>query len=126
MSVGMSTLAKQVRQLVEHHKKLKRNGNLLFAGWYDKGNTSGDVNLFEIFEQFPDPGIGRLETFLFPSTTDFPLAGSLRLTVTSPSELRTAVAQSDETLAGILASRDKEVVYPENTEWDEAIERLSR
>lgn len=126
MSVGTGTLAKQVKELVEHHKKLRRNGSLLFAGWYDRNNSSGDVNLFEVYESFPDPGIGRLETFLFPSTADFPLTGSLRLTVTSPTELRAAATRNDATLAEILASTDREVIYPEGTDWDEALRRLMR
>ncbi|MDO8588450.1 MAG: hypothetical protein Q7T82_15590 [Armatimonadota bacterium] len=126
MSVDVSTYAKQVRQLVEHHKKLKRNGKLLFAGWYDRENDSGDVNLFEVYEDFPDPGIGKLETFLFPSTADFQIRGSLRLTVTSPSELRDAAARDDSTLASIMNSTNREVIHPRNGNWDREIERLGR
>lgn len=126
MSINTNRLAEQVKQLVMQHKKLERNGKLLFAGWYDRKNDSGDVNLFEVFEEFPDPGVGKLETFLFPSSADFPIAGSLRLTVTSPSELRDAIAQSDATLAQIMESDDKEVIYPADVDWNETIARLAR
>ena len=126
MAVDVSMCAKHVKRLVEQHRKIRRNGKLLFAGWYDKDNDRGDVNLFEVYEDFPDPGLGRLETFMFPSSADFPVKGSLRLTVSSPSELLEAAARSDSTLAAILASADREVIYPKNGNWDSIIKDLSR
>ena len=126
MLVDMNRLDKRVKQLVEHHKKTERNGRLLFAGWYERNNRRGDVNLFEVFEDFPDPGAGKLDSFVFSSSARFPVKGSLRLTITSPSELRAAAAQNDATLSQILQSQDKEVIYPEEAEWDEAIQELIR
>ena len=126
MSVDMITLAEQVRQLVKQHEKLKRNGRFLFAAWHNRNNEAGDVNLFEVYEDFPDPGVGRLETFLFPSSTEFPIIGSLRLTITSPSEMHDAAAHDDATMTQIMSSEDREVIYPENADWDDAFARMRR
>lgn len=118
--------SEQVRRLVDEHKKIKRNGQLLFAGWYDRDNQQGDVNLFEVYADFPDPGLGKLETFMFPSSAEFPMkpGGSLRLTITSPSELHEAASRKDATLASILDSSDTEVVYPKGANWRDTIEEL--
>ena len=124
MSVDISSYAQQVRKLVARHRKLKRNGRLLFAGWFDRSNDEGDVNLFEVYEDFPDPGIGQLETFLFPSNADFPIKGALRLTVTSPSELRDAASRGDSILAAMMASPDREVLYPAKGNWDRLMDRI--
>lgn len=124
MAMYTTMYAEDVKELVEHHRASTRNGRLLFAGWYDRSNEKGDVNLFEVYEDFPDPGIGKLETFLFPSSSKFPIKGSLRLTVTSPSELREAASRNDPTLAQIMTSEDKEVIYPEGGDWNDIIKRL--
>lgn len=126
MSMYTSTYAEHVKELVELHRGSTRNGKLLFAGWYDRSNEKGDVKLLEVYEEFPDPGIGKLETFLFPSSSKFPIKGSLTLTVTSPSELQEAATRNDPTLAGILASSDKEVIYPEGGNWNDVIQGLIR
>ena len=124
MPTDTNALAERIRNLVEKHRSVDRNGKLLFAGWFDRSNLQGDVCLFEVFEQFPDSGIGRLDTYLFPSSQDFPMTGSLRLTVTSPTELREASANSDPTLEAVRSSTDREVIYPESEDWDKFIESL--
>ena len=125
MLVDAKSYVDQVKRLVSHHKRLKRNGKLLFAGWYNKQNERGDVNLFEVYEHFPDPGLGKLETYLFPSTAEFPMKGALRLTVTSPSELKDAMARADNTLNSFLSYADREVIYPAGANWDEKIRELA-
>ncbi|MCX6344665.1 MAG: hypothetical protein NT018_06290 [Armatimonadetes bacterium] len=115
-----------VNRLVDEHKKVTRNGNLLFAGWYDVDNKQGDVCLFEVYEDFPDPGIGKIETYLFPSSREFPIKGSLRLTITSPSELKEAASRDDAILAEITSSVNKRVLFPEDANWDESVEGLTK
>jgi hypothetical protein len=119
MSVDVVSLDEQVRKLIAAHSKQTRNGRLLFAGWYDKNNLEGNVSLFEVYEDFPDPGCGKLETFVFPSTADFPISGKLKLTITSPSELHDAIAGDDITLGQILRMHEKEVIYPSGADWSD-------
>ena len=71
MSVYIDMYRDQIKALVEQHRGIGRNGKLLIALWYDRDNEKGDVNLFEVYEDFPDPGLGKLETFMFPSSAAF-------------------------------------------------------
>ena len=121
VSVDIISLDEQVRKLVAAHSRQTRNGRLLFAGWYDKNNQDGNVSLFEVYEDFPDPGCGKLETFMFPSTADFSISGKLKLTITSPSELHDAIDRDDATLGQILKKDDKEVIYPSGANWSDLL-----
>jgi len=121
MSVSTINLEEQIKRLVAEHAKQYRNGKLLFAGWHDKNNQNGDVSLFEIYESFPDPGYGQLDTYAFPSSPEFPISGMIKLTITSPTELRDAISQKNPTLLHILNSTDKEAIYPDGADWNDFV-----
>jgi len=126
MSVYVDMYHDRVKDLVEKHLSITRNGKLLLAVWYDRDNEKGDVNLFEVYEDFPDPGMGKLETFMFPSSSAFPMKGDLRLTITSPSELREAAERGDTILKSIQESPDLEVIYPEGGDLTTILREMSR
>ena len=99
----------QVEELINSHLERNTDDVLLAAVWYDKSNKRGDINLLEIYASFPFTGQGELETFEFPSTADFPLEGKLKITITCPDELRSALLRKDRTLTKIRNAKDRQL-----------------
>ena len=94
-----------VKDLVKSHSEIDRNGRLLFAGWYNIENKRGDVNLIEIFENFPDSGTGDIDTFTFPPSAKFPIKGKFKITITSPAELNEAKRKDNPIIRRIRNSK---------------------
>ena len=91
--VDNPTVLKQIKKLVEHHAQNQDNP-LLLACWYNLDEEQ-DVYLLEVAEDVADSGDGTLDTFTFGMSRELRIPGVLRVTYTSPEELRYAAQQAD-------------------------------
>lgn len=90
-------LAREIRSLVESHKRLQ-DEPLLLAVCYDPGRNSGDVFIFEVMDNFggnmvdPDGDLFEVE-FGASTTVDMrlPAGNKLHLVLTNPTELSVAL-----------------------------------
>jgi len=91
--VDNSALLKRIKNLVEQHTHNQDNP-LLLACWYNL-NEQQDVYLLEVAEGVADSGDGTLDTFTFGMSRELGIPGVLRVTYTSPEELRYAAQEAD-------------------------------
>ena len=100
----------RVRQLVEDHRKLKHEPLHLAVYYAPPRRAKGDIFLFEVIDGFGDNEIEpdcKLFEFGYGSTPAFPLplGVSLRMVLTNPTELRTAVHDSWKGIEELRAAR---------------------
>ncbi|MBM3240872.1 hypothetical protein FJZ31_31705 [Candidatus Poribacteria bacterium] len=86
-------ILKRIKELVEHHIHNQDNP-LLLACWYNL-NEERDIYLLEVAEDVADSGDGTLDTFTFGMSRELGIPGALRVTYTSPEELRYAAQKAD-------------------------------
>ena len=91
--VDNSALLKRVKEFVKYHAR-NRDNLMLFACWYNLDEEQ-DVYLLEVAEGVADSGDGTLDTFTFGMSDELGIPGMLRVTYTSPEELRYAAQKAD-------------------------------
>jgi len=98
-----------VNDLVEAHRALQPGHHLLLAIWFNR-DSENDIHLLEVFEPWPDSGLGQLDTFKYGPSATFPLPGRLHLTVAGPKDFRKACTIGHRLI--VQARADGEVVFP--------------
>lgn len=100
-----------LRELVNHHRKLKGQRVVLVVYFNPQRKPFEDVCLFEVIEGFgpeePDPEDADLFQFGYGNTPGFPLppGANLRLVLTNPVELKRAVAGNWKAVGELRAAR---------------------
>jgi hypothetical protein len=86
----------EVRDLVEHHKKV-RSGPLVLSVYYDpqRPNEPDDVFMLDAFANYEDNGLEKGDLFevSYGPTGSFPMAAgeSLHVIIANPEQLKSAV-----------------------------------
>jgi len=97
-----------VRDLVQAHRQLQEEHELLLVIWHDRGSRK-DINLLEVFEGWPESGIGELDSYAYGPSATFPLPGRLHLTLAGPKDFREACQRGHPLI--LRARADGEIVF---------------
>ena len=98
---------KAIRQLVAAHRQ-RTEEPLLLAVRFDLADSTGDIHLLEVLDQFPGGDEDELLVTEFGPSASFIIVGKLQLVLGSPAQVRSALKRGD---AITVAVRGGEVVF---------------
>ena len=102
---------KAVRQLVAAHRQ-RTDEPLILAVRYELEDTTGDVHLLEVLDQFPGGDADELLVTEFGPSASLILVGKLHLVLGSPNQVRSALKRGDTILAAVHSG---EVVFEDGS-----------